>query len=356
MNPVSSRLASVDALRGLSVAAMLLVNNPGDWGHVYAPLQHAAWQGWTPADLVFPFFLFIVGVSLALALGARIERGQTAGLLRMVWVRALRILLLGLALHALAWWLMDKPALRLPGVLQRIGICFALAGGLVIGWRARGQWAWIAALLLGYGALLLWGGTAPEHNPASRLDAWLFGPHAYQWNAASGRGHDPEGLLATLGALASTLLGWRAGEVLRQGALRTLLALGVGLALAGWSFDAAGLMPINKNLWTPSFVLFTAGLAALSLAALHRLVDRLGWPPLGRAFGVNAIAAYAGAWVCTVLLEGLGWMQPLYAAGFGWLQRAAGPEAASLSFALAFVATWALIVRVLDQRRIYFKV
>ncbi|MFO1253727.1 MAG: heparan-alpha-glucosaminide N-acetyltransferase domain-containing protein [Inhella sp.] len=356
MNAVSSRLASVDALRGLCVAAMLLVNNPGDWGHVYAPLQHAVWHGWTPTDFVFPFFLFIVGVSLALALGARIERGQSTGLLRTVWGRGLRILLLGLALHALAWWLMDKPALRLPGVLQRIGLCFALAGSLVIGWRARGQWAWIAVLLLGYGALLLGGGMAPEYNPASRLDAWLFGPHAYQWDAASGRGHDPEGLLASLGALATTLLGWRCGEALRQSALRTLLALGVGLTLAGWALDAAGLMPINKNLWTPSFVLFTAGLAALTLAALHQLIDRQGWPPLGRAFGVNAIAAYAGAWVCTVLLEGLGWMQPLYAAGFGWLQRAAGPEAASLSFALAFVAVWALIVRVLDQRRIYFKV
>lgn len=356
MNSATSRLASVDALRGLSVAAMLLVNNPGDWGHVYAPLRHAEWQGWTPTDLVFPFFLFIVGVSLALALGARIARGQTAGLLRLVGLRGLRILLLGLALHALAWWLLDRPALRLPGVLQRIGLCLALAGGIVVVWRARGQWAWVAALLLGYGALLLWGGLAPEHNPASRLDAWLFGPHAYQWDAASGRGHDPEGLLATLGALATTLLGWRCGEALRQGALRTLLTLGLALSAAGWALDAAGLMPINKSLWTPSFVLLTAGLAALTLAALHQLVDRLGAPPLGRAFGVNAIAAYAGAWVCTVLLQGLGWMQPLYAAGFGWVQHAAGPEVASLSFALAFVAIWALIVRALDQRRIYLKV
>ena len=120
MNASSKRIASVDAMRGLAVAAMLLVNNPGDWGHVYAPLEHAAWNGWTPTDLVFPFFLFIVGVSLSLAMGARIEAGDGASLRATVVKRGLRIVALGLVLHALAWWLMDKPALRIPGVLQRI--------------------------------------------------------------------------------------------------------------------------------------------------------------------------------------------------------------------------------------------
>lgn len=351
------RIASVDALRGLTVAAMLLVNNPGDWGAVYAPLQHAAWHGWTPTDLIFPLFLFIVGVSLALAIGARVESGRTEGLRAMLLTRGLRILVLGLALHAIAWWLMDKPALRLPGVLQRIAICFVLTGLIVLAWRERGQWVCIAALLAGYAALLLLGGGLDKaDNIASRVDAWLFGAHAYEWDAVSGRGHDPEGLLATLGALASTLIGWRCGELLRHGAMPRLIGLGVGLGLLGGLLDAAGLMPLNKNLWTPSFVLLCAGLSALALAAAHYGIDRRGWPAVGRSFGVNAIAAYAGAWLCAVVLEGLGWQAPLYAQGWGWLRELAGPHAASLAFALSFVGAWALIVRLLDRRGIHLKV
>lgn len=352
-----SRIASVDALRGLAVAAMLLVNNPGDWGAIYAPLQHAAWHGWTVTDLIFPFFLFIVGVSLSLAVGGRIEQGRSEGLAAMLLNRGLRILLLGLALHAIAWWLMDKPALRIPGVLQRIAICFVLTGLIALRWRARAQWAWIAFLLAGYAALLLMGGGLDKaDNIASRVDAWLFGAHAYEWDAASGRGHDPEGLLATLGALVSSLIGYRCGELLRRRLPRSLVAAGLGLTAIGWGLDAAGLMAINKNLWTPSFVLLTAGLAALALAAAHELIDRRGLPAIGRAFGVNAIAAYAGAWLCTVLLEGFGWMAPLYANGFGWLQAWAGAQAASLAYALCFVGVWALIVRELDRRGIHIKV
>ena len=188
------------------------------------------------------------------------------------------------------------------------------------------------------------------------MDAWIFGPHGYEWDPATGIGHDPEGLVSTLGGLATTLLGWRCGEALRHGRRRALALMGIGCALIGWGLDAAGIMPINKNLWTPAFVLWTGGLAALGLLLAHELIDRRGWPPVGRSFGVNAIAAYAGAWLCTVLLEGFGLMAPLYAGGFGWIDRAAGPDAASLSFAVAFVLVWALIVHVMDRRRIYIKV
>lgn len=352
-----SRIASVDALRGLTVAAMLLVNNPGDWGAVYAPLQHAAWHGWTPTDLIFPLFLFIVGVSLALAIGARLESGRTEGLRAQLLTRGLRILLLGLVLHAIAWWLMDKAALRLPGVLQRIAICFTLTGLIVLAWRERGQWACIVALLAGYAALLLLGGGLDKaDNIASRVDAWLLGAHAYEWDAASGRGHDPEGLLATLGALASTLIGWRCGEWLRHGAMSRLIGLGLLLSLLGALLHTTGLMPLNKNLWTPSFVLFCAGLSALALGAAHVLIDRRGWPAVGRSFGVNAIAAYAGAWLCAVVLEGMGWLTPLVTQGFGWLQPWIGAQGASLAYALAFVAVWALIVRELDRRALHIKI
>lgn len=357
MTASPARLGSVDALRGLTVAAMLLVNTPGDWSHVYAPLLHADWHGWTPTDLVFPFFLFIVGVSLSLSMGARIERGDGAALRGTVLVRAMRIVLLGLALNALAWWMLDKPAFRIFGVLQRIGLCFALAGVLVLQVRAKAQWAVIITLLVGWGALLLWGGTlAPQLNLASRLDAWLLGPHAYQWDAATGLGHEPEGLLSTLGALATTLIGFRCGEWLRRGQLVLLTRFGVLAAVVGWGIDALGAMPINKHLWTPTYVLWTGGLAALALWGAHVLVDRRGWRPVGRSFGVNAIAAYAGSWVMVILLAGLGWMAPLYEGGFGWIARAWGPMNASLAFAVCFVLLWAAAVRVLDHRGIYIKV
>jgi len=352
------RLASVDALRGLTVAAMLLVNNPGDWGHVFWPLEHAEWHGCTPTDLIFPFFLFIVGVSLALALGPRLDAGAAAGpLLRGALQRAGRIMALGLILHLLAWWLMhSKPEFRIMGVLQRIALCFGFAALLACGWRsAKAQWALLLALLLGYGGLLLGAGDLTKAgNIASRLDTQLLGRFAYEWDAGMGRAHDPEGLLSTLGALATTLLGLRAGEWLRRGARRELCWLATGCLVLGAL--ATAWLPWNKQLWTPSFVLWTGGWASAALLLAHQLVDRLQWRPLGRAFGVNAIAAYAGAWMCTVLLEGLGWMAPLYATGFGWLGRLAGPSMASLAFALAFVAIWALIVRGLDRRGWYFKV
>ncbi|MEL4180238.1 acyltransferase family protein [Roseateles sp. PN1] len=352
----SKRYASVDALRGLTVAAMLLVNNPGDWGHVYWPLEHAEWHGCTPTDLIFPFFLFIVGVSIALAFGSRIEaHAPPAPMAKTILVRALRIIGLGLVLHLLAWWLMDKPEFRIMGVLQRIGLCFALVGCAAVYLRERTQWLLLGGLLLGYTALLLGAGSLDKlGNIASRVDAAVLGRHAYEWVAATGFGHEPEGLVSTLGALATCLLGLRAGHLLRQGKLQQLLIFGVAAAALGWL--VTGVLPFNKQLWTSSFVLWTGGLACLALALAHVLIDQRGWPALGRSFGVNAIAAYGGAWMCTVLLEGFGLMAPLYAHGFAWLQPLVGPWGQSLAFALAFVAVWAVIVKLLDRRGIYFKV
>lgn len=350
------RLASVDALRGLTVAAMLLVNNPGDWNHVFWPLEHSAWHGCTPTDLIFPFFLLIAGVSLSLATGGRWSRGEPASLvLPPLLKRALKVFVLGLVLHLLAWWLMGKPAYRLMGVMQRIGLCLALAALVGTVWRGeRARWGVLAVLLAGYGGLMAWGGGwEPSTNLASRLDTLLLGRWNYQWDAATGLGHDPEGLLSTLGAVGSTVLGLIAGERLRQGRGRSLwmtagLLLLLGALGAQW-------VPWNKQLWTPSFVLWTGGWALVALALAYELVDRRGLPPLGRAFGLNAMAAYAGAWMCTVFLEGFGWMPVLYAHGFGWLAPLLGSWGQSFAFALAFTLTWALIVREMDRRRIYIK-
>ncbi len=350
------RLAAVDAFRGLTVAAMLLVNDAGDWGHVYAPLQHADWNGCTLADLVFPFFLFIVGVSLALSLGARVDAGVDAATLRRsVIVRALRIIVLGLVLHAVLYWLVGTRAFRPFGVLQRIGICYAAVGLLAIDTGKRTQWALFAAGLVGYWGLLAWGGPLTKiGNLASRVDTLLLGPLAYQFDPVSGIGHEPEGLLSTIPAIATTLLGLRAGDWLRARQPQHLLKMSVAAMAAGLAWSVV--FPLNKQLWSSSYVLWTGGLAMAALWLAHVLVDRRGWPALGQSFGVNAIAAYAGSWLMTCLLVGLHWKRPLYEQAFAWMTPTTGPYVPSLAFAVAVVAFWWIVARAMHARRLYLTI
>lgn len=351
------RFTSVDALRGITVAAMLLVNNPGDWSHVYWPLLHAEWHGITPTDLIFPFFLFIVGVSIALGILPRVEAGADSAVLRRaIWIRAAKIIGLGLLLHLLAFWLLDKTWFRPSGVLQRIGLCFAVSGMFALYARPRAQWLFIAVVLLGYWALLAAsGGYAPLENLASRVDTALLGQMVYQFDPATGRGHEPEGLLSMLPAIATTLLGLCAGDWLRRAQLRRLLLVGAVSLAIGLLWTP--LFPLNKNLWTSSYVLFTGGGAMLALALCHLLIDRHGWPAWGRSFGVNAIAAYAGSAAMVYLFAGLGWWEPIYRVGFAdWMTPLVGPYLPSLAFALAFVLFWWRVVRWMDRHRWYPKV
>lgn len=358
-----TRLDSIDALRGLAVAAMLFVNNPGSWSHVYGPFGHAPWHGCTPTDLVFPFFLFIVGVSLALSTGARLEQGTPPGQLRgPLLARAARIVVAGLVLHAVAYWLMHKPHYRPLGVLQRIGVDFALVGLLALYATVRTQWLAMGALLMGYGALLLAAGDLSKAgNIASQFDTRILGAWAYAFDPATGLGHEPEGLLSTLPSIVTTWLGYRAGGLLRHNRSRTLLRDALVLLALGWLASYA--MPFNKNLWTPSFTLWSAGWASLAVALAHWAIDHQGAPALGRAFGRNAIAAYALSWLLTCVVEGFGWGAPLYAAGFGWIGTLAtpwiGPDSALLlqshSYAAAWVALFAGVVAVMDTRRVYIR-
>jgi predicted acyltransferase len=360
MNRIKARMGSVDALRGLTVAAMLLVNDAGDWSHVYPWLEHAEWHGCTPADFIFPFFLLIVGVSVNLALGPRLGDGPALDATARAWrgavargvlLRGARIVLLGLALHLVATLLLHDRSFRLFGVLQRTGICFAAAGLLAVHVRdARAHWAALIAILLGYWALLAAGGSLqPDQNLADRIDSALLGHLAYQYDAGTGRAHDPEGILATLPALATVILGMRAGAWLRAGEQRKLVLAGVLAVLAGggWSL----LLPLNKQLWTSSFVLWTGGFGMLAIALAHRLIDLRGWPALGRSLGVNAIAAYAGSWVATCAIEGSGIMQPLYDTVFARpLTPYTGPFIPSLLFAAAFTAIFWLLMRGFARR------
>lgn len=350
------RFASVDALRGLTVAAMLLVNDAGDWSHVYPWLEHAAWNGCNPADYIFPFFLFVAGVSLALALEPALERGrEPAVLLRSVLGRAARLFAVGLILHAAAALLIADRSFRLPGVLQRIALCVAVAGAAALYLKPRAQWTLPGLLLLGYGALLAWSGTAPDANPELHFDSAVLGRLAYQYDAASGRAFDPEGLVSTLGALATTLLGLRAGHWLRRGELGVLARAGflaaAGGALLNW------LQPINKSLWTPAYVLWTGGIACLALLAAHRLANRRGlWLP-GGALGRNAMLAYAGSWLMVCLLAATGADRWLYVHAFAnALTPLAGAEFASLAWAAAIVAVWWLVAIALDRRGWYWKI
>ncbi|HKR75272.1 MAG TPA: heparan-alpha-glucosaminide N-acetyltransferase domain-containing protein [Rhodanobacter sp.] len=352
----SRRLASLDAMRGLTVAGMLLVNDPGSWDHVYWPLEHAAWNGCTPTDLVFPFFLFVMGVSVALAILPRLEQGVAPGALRnaALW-RALRILALGLAINALAAWWLPGRDMRWPGVLQRIAVCFAVVAAFAIYTPRRAWWIAIVTLLAGYAALLFAGGTlAKWDNIVDHVDGAVFGHHVWELNSVTGQVHDPEGLLSTLPAIVSGLLGLCAGVWLRAGKLRLLFVAGVIAVVLGalWS----PWLPFNKNLWTPSFVLWTGGWATLALLACHWLIDMRGWPAPGRRFGVNAIAAYAGSEFMQVALPALGWQQPIYDRGFAsWIAPWGGDRLASLAFATVFVAFWWAVVWWMDRRRIYLK-
>jgi len=345
------RLPSIDALRGVSVAAMLLVNDPGDWGHVYAPLRHSEWNGCTPTDLIFPFFLYIVGVSTSLSIGARAEAGVApVALRRLVLLRAMRIVLLGLALNALALIAFHSPHFRVMGVLQRIGLCYLAAGLIAIYSRPRSQWLLIAGLLVGYWAVVaLSGGSEPGTNIASRIDTRVFGPLNYEFDPATGRGHDPEGLLSTLPAIATTLLGMHAGRWLRTRAHgRLWIAAGVAL-VAGLAWSSV--FPFNKNLWTSSFVLWTAGWALLAVAISHALIDVRGWHPLGRSLGVNAITAYAGAALMVYVLVGSGASELIYTRGFAdWMTPRFGPFVPSLVYALCFTAFWWVLLWPLDRR------
>lgn len=281
---MKDRLLSLDAFRGLAIGAMLLVNNPGDWAHVYPPLLHAHWNGWTFTDWVFPFFVFIAGMSMAISLGRRAQAGaDRPALMARTARRALGIVAIGLVLNLIPGF--DLATLRIPGVLQRLGLCALLSAPIVLWCRPRGVALWAAGLMAVYAAVQLLvpvpdadgvvhtGLLEPGKDAGAWLDRLLLDGHL--WKTA--RTWDPEGLLSTLPAVASQLLGVLAGHVLlsaRQPAEKAMTWVVAGLASLwlGQVLDTV-LMPINKSLWTPSFVFAMAGWALLVFAVFYWLLD-----------------------------------------------------------------------------------
>ncbi len=350
---------------------MLLVNNPGSWEHVYAPLEHAAWNGWTPTDLIFPFFIFIVGVAMTYSLGKAREQGASRwDLLLKTGKRALLIFLVGLALHSFPWWGFDYAHLRIPGVLQRIAIVYLFAAALYLHTDVRGQVWTIVALLLGYWALQALvpvpGAVASVLEPGADLGAYLdraifTTDHLWQITKT----WDPEGLLSTLPAIATALLGGLAGTWMRSD--RAQLDKVAGLFVLGSVGVVLGLVwgawfPINKNLWTSSYVLFTAGLAAHLLAFCYYAIDVKGyrnWSKPFVIFGSNAIAAYVLSSLGALTLEliklgddDVSLKAHVFTKFYlSWLE----PIDASLLFAISYVLFWLAIMSVLYSKRIFIK-
>ena len=370
----SQRLLSLDVFRGLTIAAMLLVNNPGTWEHVYPPLEHASWNGWTPTDLVFPFFLFIVGVATALSLSRLAEAGAgRREVLRKAAVRAAIIFGLGLALQGFPHY--DLPHLRIPGVLQRIAIAYLITAVIVMVTGIRGQVLSLVALLLGYWTLMTLvpvpgvgrGVLEPEKNLSNWLDFKLLGVnHVWQETGT----WDPEGLLSTLGAVASVLCGVLAGHWIRSRRPTDAKAFGLFYAgsmtlLLGWTWSRV--FPINKSLWTSSYVLLSAGIACLVLSVIFWLVDiegYRGWTVPFLVFGTNAITAYWLSTLCGIVLEWITLTGPgegdqvvlktyLYDTAYAsWLS----PANASLAYAVSYVVLWLGLLSFLYRRRIFIRI
>jgi predicted acyltransferase len=389
--------------RGLTVAGMLLVNDPGTWSAIYPPLRHADWHGWTPTDLIFPFFLFIVGITTQLSISGRRARGDDENAIRrQILRRGALIFLFGLLINGFPYFtwgavpgnadpsfldrIVDRlETWRIMGVLQRIGIAYLVSALIATRATIRTQVIVTAALLIGYwlvmtvlpvpgahgtpGALLLGRGETTLAGYVDRLvfDWSEYGLGNHLWTGS--RTWDPEGLLSTTGAIATALLGNLAGRWIAQPT--PLIDRIAGMAAVGAIAMMVGLMwhwsfPINKSLWTGSYVVFTGGMACLALATIMWLVEVQnvrGWTKPFVIYGLNPMVAFVGSAVMARLIysiikvelngQRVALQSAIYQTVFAsWL----APQNASLAFALTFVAFWFGVLSLLYRRGIVFRV
>jgi len=396
------RLVSLDVFRGLTIAGMLLVNNPGTWDSIYPPLEHATWNGWTPTDLIFPFFLFIAGVTTHLSLTARRDRGDDEGAIRhQIIRRGLLIFLLGFLVNGFPFFtwgdipgiahpsflqrVIDRPFhWRIMGVLQRIGLAYMIAALLAQGKTVKRQVVTIVVLLYGYWfamTLLPVPGSSPMGqlvlgDPSRTMAAWWdrllldwsrFGLGNHTWvNSVT---WDPEGIFSTIPAIGTAMLGnllgqWIATKRPLAERLNGMFAAGALGMMAGlmwnWSF------PINKSLWTSSYVVFTAGMAAIAIATIMWIVDvhqMKRWTKPAVIYGMNPMVAFVGSGVMARLIysifkvnydgKPIALETAIYRSAFlSWLD----PVNASLAFAFTFVLFWFGILYILYRKKIFFKV
>jgi predicted acyltransferase len=364
---------SLDFFRGATIAGMILVNNAGDERTTYWPLHHARWNGWTPTDLVFPFFLFIVGVAMAYSFSSRLKGGQSRQRLlgHVVWRGAI-LFALGLFLNGFPNRY-DLSSWRVYGVLQRIAVCYVISAILAL-WTSKRSWiAATIACLAGYWILMRYvpvpglGVPAhdvpfldPDRNLAAWLDRKLLAGHLYDGT------RDPEGVISTIPAIATSLLGLLTGDWLRsvrssRSKVVGMLSFGIMNVVTGKIFNLW--FPINKNLWTSSFVLFTAGLALIGLSFCYWILDvkqwRGRWTKFFLVFGMNPIAAYVFAEAISHCLDhmrvrsGMNWQELLYEKLFAPLSS---PFQASLLYAITFVLICWAAMWVLYRKRIFLKI
>jgi predicted acyltransferase len=436
----TDRLVSLDVVRGITIAGMILVNHPGSWGNKYGMLGHAQWNGWTPTDLVFPFFLFIVGVAMTLSFDRRLAKGHSrVRLFEHVVRRSLMLFLLGLIMYgfpnwrliwpfilfiiglsflfmkeppfswgetpkqasmsAFAWVMLigsimfftidfryfQETHLRVPGVLQRIAVCYLFTSIIMLKCGLRGRFFWTSFLIIGYWAIIKCvhapaGVELPAeygYRSAHLLNEWIYvkllGSHLYSERP------DPEGILSTMPAIATTLIGVLTGSWLRSSSdkkriLAGLIISGTIAVIIGKIMDIW--FPINKKIWSSSYVVFTGGLALYLLALCYWLIDMMKfkkWSVPFLVFGTNAILVYFCAHVCSKLLGR--WKFALAdgttASMYSWIynnlflswasyfwgtETATGAKNASVTFAITYVLIWLLILIPFYRRKIFLKI
>ena len=362
---MKNRVISVDIFRGLTIVLMILVNTPGTWSNVYAPFLHAPWHGYTPTDLVFPFFLFIVGTSIVFAYQ---NKKTTTATYKKISIRTLKLIGLGLFLGAFTIYfpfIKDFAEIRFPGVLQRIGVVFFFAAILFLNFNWKTLVGICAVLLVGYWLLM---GYVPvegmestferaPNNLANYIDVKVFGTHNYKAD------YDPEGLLSTLPSIASSLMGIFTGLILtskREKKEVILVGLGVVFLILGYLWDLA--FPINKALWTSSFVLVTTGWANIFLALIYYFSDvkKLEFGSIFKYVGANAITLYFLSSFVSKLFKYI--KVDADTSLHGWLfntiyvQEFMSMELSSLLYGLTVVSFYVLLAIVMYKRKIFIKV
>jgi len=353
----SSRLLSLDILRGITVAGMILVNN--GWGESYEMLQHSKWNGMTPCDLVFPFFLFIMGISCYLSL-VKSEFKPTAPVIRRIVKRTVLLFAIGLFIH----WFDNALSgdygfahLRIWAVLQRIALCYCAVSLFALFCNHKYTIPVVIGLLVVYSAILIFGNGYAEDadiNILAQADLKLFGyDHIYHKSPV-----DPEGLLGTISSIAHVMLGFYCGKLIRQkqtvsDKVIALFVVGTVLVIGGWLLSYG--LPLNKRVWSPSYVMVTCGLASLLQAFLMYIIDiqqKKGWTTFFHVFGVNALALYVSSELLAILLGNYGISETVY----GWIHAVIPPlKPASLAYALYFVLLNFVIGYVLYRKKIYIK-
>ena len=363
----TNRLVSLDIFRGITVAFMIIVNTPGSWNYVYAPLRHAAWHGCTPTDLVFPFFLFIVGISTFFSLkkyGGKINSDSVIRILR----RTVLIFAVGLALTIYPDFIRDYSTLRIFGVLQRIALAYGIGAIICLMVRRDFLWIVIAIILLGYWALLaLAGGADPyalETNIVLKVDLAIFGAnHLYN---GFGIPFDPEGLLSTIPSVATVIIGYFVGGMIaseRQGGKVVVKLLLLGASAVGLGYLWGTMLPINKPLWTSSYALYTAGFGMVVLALIYLLADVLKFQKWGLFFtilGTNAVFAYTLATIWSKTISDVIFVGSDKLSLYTWLyQKVFAPLVGNMNGSLLFaifqvLLVWAVTL-ILYRKKIFIK-